>query len=103
MGVPCAGEAHATARSPARRARQVEELKRDYYHRKNRRERWEEHRKAHPTNTMDYRGWELFEEDPDEDLWNVRAVDEPARRGCLPAGRSSQARAPRRAPDAAEA
>ena len=50
---------------------QVEELKRDYYHRKNRRERWEEYHKAHPSSNMDYRGWELFEDDPDEDLWNV--------------------------------
>lgn len=50
----------------------VDELKRDYYHRKNRRERWEEYRKTNPSRVMDYRGWDLFEEDPDEELWEVQ-------------------------------
>ncbi|KAJ1640294.1 hypothetical protein T492DRAFT_832259 [Pavlovales sp. CCMP2436] len=55
----------------------VQELKLDYYHRKNRRERWEEYRRTHPSRTMDYRGWELFEDDPDEDLWAHESGDKP--------------------------
>ena len=59
----------------------VEELKKDYYLRKARREKWEAFRAEQQSKagrgafTDYYRGWSLFEEDPDEDLFSG---DKPA-------------------------
>ena len=51
----------------------IEELKQDYYLRKAKRERWEAFRAENKSrgNTNDYyRGWDLFEDDPDEELFS---------------------------------
>lgn len=50
---------------------QLEQLKRDYYLRKARRERWMEFRESNRSRAFSdyYKGWDLFEEDPDEDLF----------------------------------
>ena len=55
---------------------QLEKLKQDYYLRKARRERWEAFRAEQKSRTKSgaftdyYRGWEMFEDDPDEDLFS---------------------------------
>jgi hypothetical protein len=62
----------------------IEELKQDYYLRKAKRERWEAFRAENKSrgNTNDYyRGWDLFEDDPDEELFsgdNPAAVQDQA-------------------------
>ncbi|KAL1520073.1 hypothetical protein AB1Y20_023548 [Prymnesium parvum] len=61
----------------------LEELKRDYYLRKARRERWEQFRESNRSRAFSdyYKGWDLFEEDPDEDLFsgdNPAAVQDQA-------------------------
>ena len=50
----------------------LEELKQDYYLRKARRERWEQFREENKSRAFSdyYKGWDLFEEDPDEELFN---------------------------------
>lgn len=66
---------------------ELEALKRDYYLKKAKRERWEafraeQHARAKGGGFHDYyRGWDLFEEDPDEDLFdgdNPAAVQDQA-------------------------
>ena len=61
----------------------LEQLKQDYYLRKARRERWEEFRASNRSRAFSdyYKGWDLFEEDPDEDLFsgdNPAAVQDQA-------------------------
>ena len=51
----------------------IEELKQDYYLRKAKRERWEAFRaenKSRGTTNDYYRGWDFFEDDPDEELFS---------------------------------
>ena len=50
----------------------LEELKEQYYLRKARRERWIEFREHNKSRAFSdyYKGWDLFEEDPDEELFN---------------------------------
>ena len=56
----------------------LEELKQNYYLRKARRERWVEFREANKSRAFSdyYKGWDLFEEDPDEELF--QDPDNPA-------------------------
>ena len=56
----------------------LEELKQAYYFRKARRERWEEFRAQNKSRAFSdyYKGWSLFEEDPDEELFTD--ADAPA-------------------------
>merc|ERR1719446_231100 len=56
----------------------LEELKQNYYLRKARRERWVEFREQNKSRAFSdyYKGWDLFEEDPDEELFND--ADNPA-------------------------
>ena len=61
----------------------LEQLKQDYYLRKARRERWEEFRASNRSRAFSdyYKGWDLFEEDPDEELFsgdNPAAVQDQA-------------------------
>ena len=55
----------------------LEELKENYYLRKARRERWVEFRESNRSKAFTdyYKGWDLFEEDPDEELFDS---DNPA-------------------------
>lgn len=50
----------------------LDELKQQYYLRKARRERWVEFREQNKSRAFSdyYKGWDLFEEDPDEELFN---------------------------------
>ena len=56
----------------------LEELKQNYYLRKARRERWLEFREQNRSRAFSdyYKGWDLFEEDPDEELFQDQ--DNPA-------------------------
>ena len=56
----------------------LEELKENYYLRKARRERWEQFREENKSRAFSdyYKGWDLFEEDPDEELF--QDPDKPA-------------------------
>ena len=62
----------------------LEELKQNYYLRKARRERWVEFREQNKSRAFSdyYKGWDLFEEDPDEELFqdssNPAAVQDQA-------------------------
>lgn len=51
---------------------ELEKLKTEYYRRKARRERWEEFRANNRSRAFSdyYQGWEMFEEDPDEELFS---------------------------------
>ena len=75
-------EAEAKAREAAEERRrkeeyreahkeELEQLKQDYYLRKAKRERWEQFRAQNKSRAFTdyYRGWDLFEEDPDEELF----------------------------------
>ena len=73
-------EAAARRQQEAREANrdQIDTLNEQYYLRKARRERWEAFRESRGGNGSGgraafgdyYRGWDLFEEDPDEDLFS---------------------------------
>ena len=56
----------------------LQELKENYYLRKARREKWLEFRETNRSRAFSdyYKGWDLFEEDPDEELFND--ADNPA-------------------------
>ena len=61
----------------------LEELKQNYYLRKARRERWLEFRERNKSRAFSdyYKGWDLFEDDPDEELFsgdNPAAVQDQA-------------------------
>ena len=76
-------EAEEAARAKVEKAKQMEEFKeanrekleeakQQYYMRKARRERWEQFRESNRSRAFSdyYKGWDLFEEDPDEDLFS---------------------------------
>ena len=81
-GARAKAEAEAKAREAAEERRrkeeyreahkeELEQLKQDYYLRKATRERWEQFRAQNKSRAFTdyYRGWDLFEEDPDEELF----------------------------------